>query len=152
MISGTDFFGMVDKTSFTVATERTRIALTGVYWRVSSENMVMVSTDGHRLSLFEKRINVDTDKISEAIIPPKALNQASRVFSSDIELKNVIIGQGIILFDFGTTTIFSKLIEGPYPDFRHVIPTQNSKKVYVPVEELSAAVRRAQHGLCGIVS
>ena len=141
-MSGADFFEMVDKTSFAVAVERTRITLTGVYWRVSSEDMIMVATDGHRLSLLEKRIGIDTDKVIEAIIPPKALNQATRIFSGGTELKKVVFSQGMILFDFGATTVFSKLIEGPYHDFRQVIPTQNSKKVYVSTEELSAAVRR----------
>jgi len=141
-LSGDDFFEMIDKTSFAVATERTRIALTGVYWRVSSDDMTMVATDGHRLSLTGRRVTVETDKVSEAIVPPKALNQTSRIFSGGPGLERVVFGNGVVLFDFGTTTIFSKLIEGPYPDFRQVIPAENTKKVYVSTEELEAAVRR----------
>ena len=141
-LSGDDFFGMVDRTSFTAAVDRTRVALTGVYWRVSSDNMTMVATDGHRLALFEKHVNIETDNVSEAIIPPKALSHAQRIYSGGIKLESVNVGQGMILFDFGVTTIFSKLIEGPYPDFMQVIPEDNSKLVYVSTEDLSAAVRR----------
>ncbi len=141
-LSGTDFFEMVDKTSFSVTVDRTRLALTGVLWKVASDNITMVATDGHRLSLFGKNGSLDTDKMVESIVPPKALNQASKVISSGKELEKVIFGDGVILFDFGTTIVFSKLIEGPYPDYMQVIPFNNSKKVYVSTEELSAAVRR----------
>jgi DNA polymerase-3 subunit beta len=79
---------------------------------------------------------------AEAIVPPKALSQAARVFSGGVDLEKVVFGKGSILFDFGTTTIFSKLIEGPYPNFRQVIPTSNSRKVTVSTDQFSSAVRR----------
>ncbi len=141
-LSGSDFFEMVEKTGFAVSTERTRMALTGVYVRVSTDDMVMVATDGHRLSLFGKRLDISTDKVSEAIVPPKALNHAGRIFSGETELSKIVFGQGVLLFDFGETTVFTKLIEGPYPDFRQVIPTTNSKHVRISTGRLEAAVRR----------
>lgn len=144
-ISGDELFEMIDKTSFAVATERTRVALTGVYWRVESGAVTMVATDGHRLSLMGRNIDVSNNlesSLLEAIVPPKALAHAARVFSSGDILRRVVFGKGVILFDFGSTTIFSKLIEGPYPDFRQVIPTANSKKVTVSTADLEAAVRR----------
>lgn len=140
-VSGADFMEMVDKTSFSVATDRTRLALTGVYWKIAPEQMTMVATDGHRLSLFEKALD-GKDGEAEAIVPPKALSQAARVFAGGVELEKVVFGKGSILFDFGTTTIFSKLIEGPYPNFRQVIPSGNSKKVAVTTDDLASAVRR----------
>jgi len=144
-ISGGDFFEMVDKTSFAVATERTRITLTGVYWRVSSDDMTMVATDGHRLSLVGRKFEGDgqvMEKVSEAIVPPKALNLSARIFAGGTGLERVVFGEGTILFDFNDTKVFSKLIEGPYPDYAQVIPTANSRKVVVGTGDLEAAVRR----------
>ncbi len=139
---GADFVEMVEKTGFSASQDRTRLALTGIYWKVGSEEMLMVSTDGHRLSLFGRRMNIDTEGSTETIVPLRTLSQAVQIISSGEEIKKVVFGDGAILFDFGTTTIFSKLIEGPYPNFRQVIPKDNSKKVYVSREELLAAVRR----------
>jgi DNA polymerase-3 subunit beta len=120
----------------------------------------MVSTDGHRLSLFEKknthppeeRENSDTGLSSEktdgmnVIVPPKVLIQATRVAIGVQEpgklFFDVTFGKGAILFNFGTTLIFSKLIEGPYPDFRRVIPVSSSKHVTVNTDEFSSSVRR----------
>jgi len=141
-LSGADFAEMVDKTSFSVASDRSRLALTGVYWQITPEGMSMVATDGHRLALFDKKMAIETEKSVEAIVPTKTLSQATRYHSSGVELKKVIFGKGAILFDFGNTVIFSKLIEGPYPNFRQVIPQGNSKKVYVMTDDLANVVRR----------
>ena len=137
-----EFVRMVEKTEFSVAADRTRPALTGVYWKISENDVIMVATDGHRLSLYEKRMTIETDKVSEAIVPPKALTHAARVISSGEEMQRCVFSRGAILFDFGNTTIFSKLIEGPYPNFRQVIPTQNSKNVLIATEALASVVRR----------
>lgn len=141
-LSGKDFIEMVEKTGFSVSQDRTRLALTGIFWRVSTDDMVMVSTDGHRLSFFRKKLDSNIMKSSEVIIPPKALHQASQIISSGVDRARVVLGENAILFDFVTTIIFSKLIEGPYPNFRQVIPLNNSKIVFVSTEELSASLRR----------
>ena len=54
VLSSSDFVEMVEKTSFSVASERTRISLTGVYWNVLSDKMFMVATDGHVWVITEK--------------------------------------------------------------------------------------------------
>ena len=89
---------MVDRTSFSVAVDRTRLALTGVYWKVSSDGVTMVATDGHRLSLYRKSISLEDGKESESIVPPKALNHASKIVSSGIELKKGYIRSGCYTF------------------------------------------------------
>jgi DNA polymerase III subunit beta len=141
-LSGEELFEMVEKTSFAVASERTRLTLTGVFMRIASDNITMVATDGHRLSMYEKSMDIGVKEVAEAIVPPKALIQAARIFSPEAELKRVVIGQGAIIIDFGSTVIFSKLIEGPYPDYRQVIPQGNSKVVHIDTAALEATVRR----------
>lgn len=141
-ISGDDFREMVGKTSFSVSQDRTRLALTGILWKVASDEMVMVATDGHRLSLFGRKMKIETEGGTEVIVSPKTLNQAAQIISGGTEIEKIIFGDGAIFFDFGDTKIYSKLLEGPYPNFRQVIPTGNSKKVYVSKTELDAAVRR----------
>ena len=141
-ISGADLGLMVERTGFSVSQDRTRLSLTGIYWRVSEEEVIMVSTDGHRLSYFSRKKEGNADGRAEAIVPPKSLLQAAQLVAAGEELNQVIFGEGAILFDFGTTTVFSKLIEGPYPNFQQVIPLNNSKKVYVSNEHFTSSVRR----------
>ncbi len=141
-VSGPDFVKMVERTGFSISNDRTRLVLTGVYWKITSDEVIMVSTDGHRLSLFGKKVELDIKESAEVIIPPKSLNQAAQIISSGVDINKIIFGERAVLFDFGTTTIFSKLIEGPYPDFRQVIPQNNSKKIKILREEFIASVRR----------
>ncbi len=141
-LSGYDFIEMSEKTSYSVSVDRTRMALTGVYFKVSPENVIMVATDGHHLSLYEKKIEIDTENDVEVIIPPKTLHHVTRIFSSGVDIKKIIVSENTILFDLDNTVVFSKLIEGPYPNFWKVIPVDNSKKVIVQKEKLAAAVRR----------
>ncbi len=141
-LSGPDLVEMVDKTAFSVSQDRTRLSLTGILWNIKPDSMTMVSTDGHRLSLFTRNVEIETPAGSEAIVPPKSLHQAAQIITSGSEMKRVIFGNGSILFDFDTTKIFTKLIEGPYPNFDQVIPKDNSKHVFAATGELAAAVRR----------
>jgi len=140
--SGKHLKEMVDKTGFSVSQDRTRLVLTGIYWKVSSNEMVMVSTDGHRLSLFGKKVGIDIEKTVEVVVSYKTFQQVTKMISSGMDLEKVVFGKRAVLFDFGTTTIFSKLIEETYPNFRQVIPQNNSKNIYVSREEFLAILQR----------
>jgi len=54
----------------------------------------------------------------------------------------VIFGENNIIFNLGTTVLTSRLIEGPYPNFEQVIPSDNDKAMRVSIGELGGAVRR----------
>jgi DNA polymerase-3 subunit beta len=146
-IPGADISKMVRKTQFAVSLDETRPALNGILWQTSGDKMVMVATDGHRLA----RMRIDNPKLSgltdDLIIPPKAMNYLTRLIGDkDIEIGIVFAEKNIhfsIPRENGTfTVISSRLIEGPYPNYEQVIPTDNDKRMIVNREELHAAVRR----------
>lgn len=146
-IPGADISKMVRKTQFAVSLDETRPALNGILWQTSGDKMVMVATDGHRLA----RMRIDNPKLSgltdDLIIPPKAMNYLTRLIGDkDIEI-GIVFAEKNIHFSIpradGTfTMISSRLIEGPYPNYEQVIPTDNDKRLIVNREELHAAVRR----------
>ena len=78
----------------------------------------------------------------EVIVPQKALSQASRIVTGGEDLQSVVFGEKSIQFTFANTVVISKLVEGPYPNFRQVIPRENSRLVTIATTELEAAVRR----------
>ncbi|MCK5119908.1 MAG: DNA polymerase III subunit beta, partial [Candidatus Latescibacteria bacterium] len=57
-------------------------------------------------------------------------------------LKKAIVGGNFVVFDLGTTVLFSRVIEGPYPDFEQVIPQNNEKKLVVAYDILLPGLRR----------
>ena len=133
---------MIRKTLYAVSNDETRPALNGVLWQAVGERMHMVATDGHRLARYSVSDNRLIGVRDDLILPPKALNVVAKMateYDGDVE---VSFGEKNIAFTMGPTTITSRLIEGPYPNYEQVIPATNDKLLRVDVEELAAGVRR----------
>jgi DNA polymerase-3 subunit beta len=146
---------MVAKTVFAVSRDETRPVLNGVLWQVREGRTTMVATDGHRLVKFSKSLPGPEGKqvVTEAIVPPRALNHLVKLISGGSVLEQVRFGQNHLMFtlsdagDFdgeGSQAIrlYTRLIEGPYVDYEQVIPSGNAKRLYVSNSVLAPAVRR----------
>jgi DNA polymerase-3 subunit beta len=141
-IPGADIVQMIKRTTFACSFDETRPALNGVLWSTKGDMMNMVATDGHRLSkvsLENKKLKGVSDDI---IIPPKVLNIIPKfITEADGEI-GVIFGENNIIFNLDDIILTSRLIEGPYPNFEQVIPSDSDKKMTISKDELGAAVRR----------
>jgi len=137
-----DLVKMIKKTTFACSTDETRPALNGVLWQTEGERMQMVATDGHRLAKMSV-VNTKLKGLSEdIIIPPKVLNLIPRFTDGTNGEVGVIFGENNIIFNLENTVLTSRLIEGPYPNFEQVIPSESDKKMVVSKGELGGAVRR----------
>ncbi len=129
----------IRRTSFAVAREDYRPALNGELWKLSPEGLEMVATDGHRLARIHLS-QVTSQAVYEAIVAPKALSLLARI-GEDGDVRVSFQGSQIS-FEFGSTTIFSRTIEGPYPPYEKVIPRDNDKSLVIGREDLNSALRR----------
>ncbi|MGB2697975.1 MAG: DNA polymerase III subunit beta [Candidatus Zixiibacteriota bacterium] len=141
-IPGKDITKMIRKTIFAASTDETRPALNGILWQTKSEWMQMVATDGHRLA----KISMKNKKLKglneDVIIPPKVLNLLLKlVGEKDVEV-GVIFSENNIIFCLDDVILFSRLIEGPYPNFDQVIPKDNDKKLIANKDLLMGTVKR----------
>jgi len=133
---------MAARTSFATSSEDTRPILNGVLWQIGDDVMHMVATNGHRLA----RTSVEmadggTKPARDVIVPPKALAQVGRIFAPDDELK-VAFDEKQIGFQGERGELYSRLIEGPYPNYDQVIPRDNDKRMRADKEKLASALRR----------
>jgi DNA polymerase-3 subunit beta len=136
---------MIEKTSFAVSRDETRPVLNGVLWRIESERMVMVATDGSRLAEFRKTWDSGqnvVDGSAEVILPPQVCNQLGKLLEDPESLTQAVLGESQVMFEIGDTQLLSRLIEGPYVDFEQVVPRDNDKRMTIPVDQLLPAVRR----------
>ena len=142
---------MVNKTIFAVSKDETRPVCTGVLWCIEDNGMNMVATDGSRLAYCHRNLDLKSQmsdrEATEVIVPPKSLGHLVKLFNGingndQSRLVRCIFGASQVLFDLGDTYLLSRLIEGPYVNYRQVIPSQNSKKLQVANEHLLPAVRR----------
>ena len=139
---------MVNKTIFAVSKDETRPVCTGVLWCIEENGMNMVATDGSRLAYCHRNLDLKSQmngrQATEVIVPPKSLGHLVKLFNDhgQSRLVRCTFGASQVLFDLGDTYLLSRLIEGPYVNYRQVIPGQNSKKLHVANENLLPAVRR----------
>jgi DNA polymerase-3 subunit beta len=140
-VGGRVLHELIRQTSFAVSTEESRPILNGVLWQLNDGEMRMVATNGHRLA----RIRVATEAAgapkADLIVPPKALAQVERLFSADDEIE-VARSENHIGFRKDGTQVYTRLIEGPYPNYEQVIPKDNDKHAIADRNQLVQALRR----------
>jgi DNA polymerase III subunit beta len=136
-----DLQKLIAHTSFAVSTEESRPILNGVLWELRPEQMRMVATNGHRLAKMELPITSNGAPSSDLIVPPKALEQIRRLFPAEEELE-IARGDNHLGFRSPFTAVFTRLIEGPYPNYEQVIPKDNDRVAIADKLALISALKR----------
>ncbi len=138
-----DLHKLIQHVSYAVSTEESRPILNGVLWELRADRMRMVATNGHRLAKLEIPLAGGAGQSADLIVLPKALDQVRKLFAAADELE-VARGDNHLGFRniSGDKQIFTRLIEGPYPNYEQVIPKENDKSAVAEKEALMAALRR----------
>ncbi|HET7599058.1 MAG TPA: DNA polymerase III subunit beta [Gemmatimonadales bacterium] len=140
--SSKDLQKLIGHVAFAASTEESRPILNGVLWELRPDRMRMVATNGHRLA----RMDVPTPAsggagTADLIVPPKALEQIRRLFGPEDEIE-IARSENHLGFRSARTQVFTRLIEGPYPNYEQVIPRENDKTATADKGALTAALRR----------
>lgn len=133
--------GMIRRSVYSVAKDDTRPVLSGVLWELSPDGIGMVGTDGHRLSRMGLTGDFGIKDEMGVIIPPKALNQVVRLLGGQEEV-GVAIDKAFVGFFVGDTTVYTRRIEGTFPNYQQVIPKDNSNILVIDRGDLMSAARR----------
>jgi len=136
-----DLQQLISHTAFAVSGEESRPILNGVLWELRPEKMRMVATNGHRLAKMEMAIDSTNAPSGDLIVPPKALEQVRRLFPAEEELE-IARGDNHIGFRSPFTAVFTRLIEGPYPNYEQVIPKDNDRVAIADKLALTSALKR----------
>jgi len=139
---------MIHKTIFAVSNEITRYALTGLLVEIKKKEIRIVGSDGKRLAFIKRHSEQSISQDKKVIVPAKGMNLLERILKDDHRLK-MIIDDTQVKFSilpakekYPETVIFSRLVEGSFPDYENIIPTDCDKKLDIKNEELYAALRR----------
>ena len=135
-----DLQKLISHTAFAVSTEESRPILNGVLWELRPERMRMVATNGHRLTRMDLPIT-SSGTGGDLIVPPKALEQVRRLFPAEEDLE-IAQGDNHLGFRSPFTAVFTRLIEGPYPNYEQVIPRDNDRVAISDKVALISALKR----------
>jgi DNA polymerase-3 subunit beta len=136
-----DFIEMVSSTIFAISDDETRYFMNGVYLEKADDHLVMVASDGRRLSYISKDAAAGVPEIKGMIIPPKILNMLRKLLPGEGNLSLCITDKNIFA-RFGSNRLSSSLIEGQFPNYQRVIPQHQEQRVIVEKELLESALRR----------
>jgi DNA polymerase III subunit beta len=141
---------MLRKTAFAVSTDESRFVLNGIFMSLGENKLTLVATDGRRLALCEEEVEIPTDSQADFIVPTKAINELTRLLQSTgvVELK---FTENQASFDLKSAAdaspnavVITKLVDGNYPNYRQVIPTETQERISLSREELLKALRLAE--------
>lgn len=132
---------MIKATAYAVSRDETRPALMGLLWEIKPTSLAMVATDAHRLAKIEQKMDWGVTDITNLIADTQGLLQYVRLAENE-EITQLFIGSNQITFKIGPTTLHTRILEGPFPDYTAVIPKGNDLQMTVDRESFMAAVRR----------
>ena len=134
---------LIDLTNYAATTDEDRPVFTGALLEIKENEVTMVATDTHRMAV--KKITIDEPATTpmRAIIPTKTLAEVSRLLPTDNPaMINIIWNRTQIVFNFESIYIISRLIEGTYPEYEKVIPSQFDSSAVIDRREFAGAVDR----------
>ena len=130
---------MLNSITYAVSPDDSRKVLTGILIATQGNVLTMVATDGKRLALNERAVEAIDGSDGECIVPLKAANEARRTMDGG-DVVEIQIGEKQCRFVGKNFTLTTKLIDGNYPNFRQVIPTEFKRIVEVPTDALQQKI------------
>src|SRR5919201_2710576 len=134
---------MIEKTQFAISADETRHNLNGVFFETGEGDVKMVATDGHRLSLVQRRLEGQFNLKRGVIVPRKGLFELRRLLSED-QTGTCELGftETSGVFRRGDVTMVMRLIDGIFPDYQQVIPKEADRTVTVDRPRLLDTLKR----------
>jgi len=132
---------LIDKTHFSMAQQDVRYYLNGMLLETSSNSLRAVATDGHRLAMGQAKTADNNSEKQQVIIPRKGV----------LELQRLLLESGVVDLEIGANHIrvqlenirfTSKLIDGKFPEYNRVIPSESTNKLKANKREFKGALQR----------
>ena len=148
-----ELISMLRSVSYTQSTDETRYILNGVYFNFRDEKLTLVATDGRRLALIAKEMEVPAASAGAIILPAKTVSELNRLLDKGSKVK-INFNERRAAFQIATDKdtsglidhvyLYSKVVEGNYPNYQQVVPKETHQRIKLERELLLQCVHRAQ--------
>ncbi|MGE9292945.1 DNA polymerase III subunit beta [Ruficoccus sp. ZRK36] len=150
-----DILSMLKSVSYAMSSDENRYILNGVYFVFGDEKLTLVATDGRRLALTGKELEVTAENAGNFILPAKTVTELERLLGQGEELKITFTDRQVafeirIAEDAADSSgltesiyLVSKIVEGNYPNYRQVIPKETESRIKIERELMAECVQRA---------
>ncbi|OIU72811.1 DNA polymerase III subunit beta [Rossellomorea aquimaris] len=140
-IPGSVLIEMIKQTAFAVARSETRPVLTGVNLTFKDNHLTCAATNSHRLALRE--LKIDSSIKGSFIIPSTSLNDLVKLIPGETEYIHIFVSDSYIVFKTADASLFSRLIEGNYPNVSALIPKDSKTVITLDTKQFLKGIDRA---------
>lgn len=131
----------VNKTLFATGNDELRPVMSGVLFELNNDDLTFVATDAHKLVRY-KRTDLKAEKGASFILPKKPLTLLKNILGNVGKEVTIEYNETNVIFNFDSTKMTSRLIDGKYPNYNAVIPTENPNKLTVSRNALLNSIKR----------
>ncbi|KXY30265.1 DNA polymerase III subunit beta [Bacillus cereus] len=129
------------QTVFAAAKNESRPVLTGVHIVFEHNKLICAATDSHRLALRE--ILISSHAKANCIVPSSTISELLKLMNNNSNLVYIYLSESHIIFKFGTITLYSRLIEGKYPNISGLIPNESQTIINIDRKKILQGVDRS---------
>ena len=144
-INKNNFLKLLNKTKIAISNDDTRHYLNGVYLHMTEAHgrnfLTGVATDSHRLSSSSVEIN-NVNDFTSFILPRKTVFQLCSLLAETNTKLFMQSSENKVKFTLGNTKLVSKVIDGKFPDYKKVVPTNNDKSLIVSSKDFINSIER----------
>ncbi len=134
---------MIRQVVFAVSNNEATPVLTGVLWTLKNETLKLVATDRHRLASISKKITDCNLEFSNIVLSGKNLNELLKVLPVEDEMVDIVISENQVLFRVNQLLIYSRTLDGTFPDTSKIIPQSFKTELSFDTKQLADAIDRA---------
>lgn len=144
-IKSTYLIDAVSHIQFATAVDESRPILTGIYFRLENEELVLAGTDGYRMAEYRMKVDTDAKEIIQCVVPAKALTDIIKSFGAVSEEIEILINKERNVFIVKGEDLEAQLrmLDGEYPDYQAVIPAEFTGEIKVQKSELLSGIKLA---------
>ncbi|WP_342575937.1 DNA polymerase III subunit beta [Solibacillus sp. FSL K6-1781] len=140
-IPSTELIEIIKQTAFAVSKSESRPALTGVNMSFKDNRLSFAATDSHRLALRE--LKLESNIHGSFIVPSSSLNELTKLINNDNGEIRIYVTESYMVFKTSFFTLFSRLIEGNYPNITGLFPKNFKTTITLDTAQLLLAIDRA---------
>ena len=140
-ISQKDFKDIVEKTVFACSSDDSRPILKGCLFEIENGKLTAVALDGFRMAVVKKEVGCSVNM--KAVIPARALSEITRLLDKEDGILKIYLQKNSLFVQIENTCLSSRLIEGEFVKYNHIIPSTFENVVTVNRQALLSSIERA---------
>ncbi len=126
---------------FAVGTDTLRPVMMGIFWEIKPDKIIFVASDSHKLVRYTQN-NLSLGLETSFILPSKPANILASIFDRSEDPVKVTVDSKSVTFESAKYTLTSRLVNGTFPNYNSVIPSDNAYEVTIERASFLAAMRR----------